>query len=155
MATDLQIFSVPGIPEVTSGANLGALIADAVRGSGRATERGDVFVVAQKIVSKAEGAIVRLEDVVPSALAHEWATAHGLDPRVVEVVFRESRRIVRMDHGVIICETKHGFVCANAGVDASNVPGHDRLVPFSCRRRGWCTCCGRSAGRCARRTRRA
>ena len=130
MATDLHIFSVPGIPEVTPGANLGALIAGAVRRTGRAAEAGDVFVVAQKIVSKAEGALVRLEEVVPSALAHEWATTHGLDPRVVEVVFRESRRIVRMDRGIVIAETRHGFVCANAGVDASNVaPGFVTVLP--------------------------
>jgi coenzyme F420-0:L-glutamate ligase/coenzyme F420-1:gamma-L-glutamate ligase len=130
VASDLHIFALPGIPDVTPGANLGALIADSVRRTGRATETGDVFVVAQKIVSKAEGAIVRLEDVVPSALAREWATAHGLDSRVVEVVFRESRRIVRMDRGIVIAETRHGFVCANAGVDASNVaPGFVTLLP--------------------------
>jgi coenzyme F420-0:L-glutamate ligase/coenzyme F420-1:gamma-L-glutamate ligase len=130
VAIDLQIFSVPAIPEVTPGANLGALIADAVRRTGRTTEAGDVFVVAQKVVSKAEGAIVRLEEVVPSALAHEWAAANRLDPRVVEVVFRESRRIVRMDRGIVIAETHHGFVCANAGVDASNVaPGFVTLLP--------------------------
>ena len=99
MATDLHIFSVSGIPEITPGANLGALIADAVRRSGRSAEAGDVFVVAQKIVSKAEGALVPLAEVIPSPLAHEWAAAHSLDPRVVEVVFRESRRIVRMDRG--------------------------------------------------------
>jgi coenzyme F420-0:L-glutamate ligase/coenzyme F420-1:gamma-L-glutamate ligase len=122
VATDLHIFSVAGIPEVAPGADLGALIADAVRRTGRAVGAGDVFVVAQKVVSKAEGALVRLDEMVPSALAHEWAAAHGLDPHVVEVVFRESRRIVRMDRGIVIAETRHGFVCANAGVDASNVP---------------------------------
>ena len=77
--------------------------------------------MAQKIVSKAEGALVRLDDVSPSPLAHEWGTAHGLDPRVVEVVLSEARRVVRMDRGILITETRHGFVCANAGVDASNV----------------------------------
>jgi coenzyme F420-0:L-glutamate ligase / coenzyme F420-1:gamma-L-glutamate ligase len=130
VATDLHIFSVSGIPEVTVGADLVALIADAVRRTGRAAEAGDVFVVAQKIVSKAEGALVRLAEVLPSPLAHEWATAHGLDPHVVEVVFRESRRIVRMDRGVLIAETRHGFVCANAGVDTSNVaPGFVTVLP--------------------------
>jgi coenzyme F420-0:L-glutamate ligase/coenzyme F420-1:gamma-L-glutamate ligase len=130
VATDLHIFAVAGIPEVTPGADLGALIADAVRRSGRATEAGDVFVVAQKVVSKAEGALVRLAEVIPSPFAHEWATAHGLDPHVVEVVFRESRRIVRMDRGVLITETHHGFVCANAGVDTSNVaPGFVTVLP--------------------------
>ena len=121
MATDLHIFSVPGIPEVAPGADLGALVAGAVRRTGRTAEGGDVFVVAQKVVSKAEGARVRLDDVTPSPLAHTWAAAHGLDPRVVEVVLSESRRIVRMDRGILIAETRHGFVCANAGVDASNV----------------------------------
>ncbi len=130
MATDLHIFSVSGIPEVTTGADLAALIADAVRRTGRAAEAGDVFVVAQKIVSKAEGALVRLAEVLPSPLAHEWATAHGLDPRVVEMVLRESRRIVRMDRGILIAETRHGFVCANAGVDTSNVaPGYVTVLP--------------------------
>jgi coenzyme F420-0:L-glutamate ligase/coenzyme F420-1:gamma-L-glutamate ligase len=130
VATDLHVFSVAGIPEVTPGANLRALIADAVKRTGRAAEAGDVFVVAQKIVSKAEGALVRLAEVIPSPLAHEWATAHGLDPHVVEVVFRESRRIVRMDRGILIAETRHGFVCANAGVDTSNVaPGFVTLLP--------------------------
>jgi coenzyme F420-0:L-glutamate ligase/coenzyme F420-1:gamma-L-glutamate ligase len=130
VATDLHIFSLPGIPEVTPGADLGALIADAVGRTGRAIEAGDVFVVAQKIVSKAEGALVRLAEVIPSSLAHEWATAHGLDPQVVEVVLRESRRIVRMDRGILITETHHGFVCANAGVDASNVaPGFVTVLP--------------------------
>jgi len=130
VATDLHIFSVSGIPEVTTGADLVGLIADAVRRTGRAAEAGDVFVVAQKIVSKAEGALVRLAEVLPSPLAHEWATAHGLDPRVVEMVFRESRRIVRMDRGILIAETRHGFVCANAGVDTSNVaPGFVTVLP--------------------------
>ena len=125
MAEDLHVFAVPGIPEVVSGADLGRLIADAVRSGdsvGRAIRAGDVFVVAQKIVSKAEDAVVRLDGVVPSPLAREWAAASGRDPRVVEVILGESRRIVRMDHGVLIAETHHGFVCANAGVDASNVP---------------------------------
>jgi coenzyme F420-0:L-glutamate ligase/coenzyme F420-1:gamma-L-glutamate ligase len=130
VATDLSIFSLPGIPEVTPGVDLGSLIADAVRRTGRTAEAGDVFVVAQKIVSKAEGALVPLAEVIPSPLAREWAAAHGLDPRVIEVVFRESRRIVRMDRGILIAETHHGFVCANAGVDASNVaPGFVTVLP--------------------------
>jgi coenzyme F420-0:L-glutamate ligase/coenzyme F420-1:gamma-L-glutamate ligase len=130
MAAELHIFAVPGIPDVTPGAELGALLAESVTRAGRAIEAGDVFVVAQKIVSKAEGALVRLDDVVPSPLAEQWAAAHGKDPRVVEVIFRESRRIVRMDRGVLIAETRHGFVCANAGVDASNVaPGFVTVLP--------------------------
>jgi coenzyme F420-0:L-glutamate ligase/coenzyme F420-1:gamma-L-glutamate ligase len=127
---DLHIFAVPGIPEVAPGADLGALIGDAATRSGRAIAPGDVFVVAQKIVSKAEGAFVRLDDVAPSPLAERWAAAHNKDPRVIEVILRESRRIVRMDRGVLIAETSQGFVCANAGVDASNVvPGFVTVLP--------------------------
>jgi coenzyme F420-0:L-glutamate ligase/coenzyme F420-1:gamma-L-glutamate ligase len=122
VVAELHVHAVPDIPEVTAGVDLGLMIADAVTRSGRPLEAGDVLVVAQKVVSKAEGALVRLEDVAPSGLARHWASAHGKDARVIEVIFRESRRIVRMDRGVIVAETHHGFVCANAGVDASNVP---------------------------------
>jgi coenzyme F420-0:L-glutamate ligase/coenzyme F420-1:gamma-L-glutamate ligase len=118
---DLHVFAVSGVPDVAAGDDLPALIVDAVRAGRYTIESGDVFVVAQKIVSKAEGALVRLDDVEPSALARSWADAHGRDARTIEVVLRESRRIVRMDLGVLIAETRHGFVCANAGVDASNV----------------------------------
>ncbi len=121
MATELHILGVPGIPEVTAGAVLADVIATAIRSANLGCEFGDVIVVAQKFVSKAEGAVVRLSDVTPSPLASEWASAHAKDPAAVEVVLRESRRIVRMDRGIIIAETHHGFVCANAGVDASNV----------------------------------
>jgi coenzyme F420-0:L-glutamate ligase/coenzyme F420-1:gamma-L-glutamate ligase len=84
---------------------------------------GDILVVTQKVVSKAEGRLVNLATITPSALAEEFATRWNKDPRHVEVVLRESRRIVRMERGILICETRHGFICANAGVDASNVPG--------------------------------
>ena len=119
---DLHVFAVHGIPEVTSRADVAALIAGAVAREGRRIDAGDVFVIAQKIISKAEGAIVRLDEVVPSPMASAWAAANEKDARVVEVILRESRRIVRMDQGVLITETRHGFVCANAGVDTSNVP---------------------------------
>jgi coenzyme F420-0:L-glutamate ligase/coenzyme F420-1:gamma-L-glutamate ligase len=115
---------------VTAGADLGAVIADAVVRSGRGVEGGDVFVVAQKVVSKAEGAVVSLDTVTPSATALRWASETGKDPRVVEVILREARRIVRMDRGILIVETRHGFVCANAGVDTSNVePGFVTVLP--------------------------
>jgi coenzyme F420-0:L-glutamate ligase/coenzyme F420-1:gamma-L-glutamate ligase len=122
VATELHLFAVPGIPEVTRDADLARLIVEAIARAGLAIEAGDVFVVAQKIVSKAEGAVIRLDTVQPSAAAIEWARTGGRDPAVIEVVLRESRRVVRMDRGVIIAETRHGFICANAGVDASNVP---------------------------------
>jgi len=118
---DLHAFAVGGMPEVSPGDDVGRLIVDAVARSGRPIADGDVVVVAQKIVSKAEGALIALAGVRPSSRAERWAEAFGKDPRVVEVVLRESRRIVRMERGIIIAETRHGFVCANAGVDASNV----------------------------------
>ena len=130
MASELRVFTVPGIPEVDLGVDLGALIGDAVVNAGLRIESGDVFVIAQKIVSKTEGAVVALKDVAPSPLASQWAAAHGRDAATTEVVLRESRRIVRMQRGIIISETQHGFVCANAGVDGSNVePGYVTVLP--------------------------
>ena len=130
MAIDLRIFAVEGIPEVRRGDDVGAMIAVALGTSARSLEDGDVVVIAQKIVSKAEGAVVELACVTPSPLAVSWAAAHGKDARMVEVVLRQSRRIVKMDRGIIISETRHGFVCANAGVDASNVaPGFVTVLP--------------------------
>jgi coenzyme F420-0:L-glutamate ligase/coenzyme F420-1:gamma-L-glutamate ligase len=128
--TELHIAALPGIPDIAPGADLAPLIAAAAARSGRSIEAGDVIVVAQKIVSKAEGALVRLDDVVPSPAAEEWASANERDPKVIEVVLRESKRIVRMERGVLIAETHHGFVCANAGVDASNVAqGYVTVLP--------------------------
>ena len=127
---DLHLFALPGLPEIRPGADLAVLIADAVRRAERNVEPGDVFVVAQKIVSKAEGAIRRLDDAVPSARAVAWAKQAGKDARLVEVILREARRIVRMERGILIAETSHGFVCANAGVDSSNVePGFATVLP--------------------------
>ena len=124
---ELRVFGVTGIPEVHPGDDLAALIVDAAHGQGTPLAEGDVLVVTQKVVSKAEGALVDLGDVEPSARARSFARQWDKDPRHVEVVLRESRRIVRMERGIIIAETMHGFVCANAGVDASNVPGDDRV----------------------------
>ena len=127
----VTITAVEGIPEVRAGDDLAALIHAAAERQGLAFEDGDVIVVTQKAVSKAEGRLVDLNDVAPSPLAVELATNWEKDPRHVEVVLRESKRIVRMDRGVIICETRHGFVCANAGVDASNAPdGRLVLLPL-------------------------
>jgi coenzyme F420-0:L-glutamate ligase / coenzyme F420-1:gamma-L-glutamate ligase len=118
----LSVVPVAGIPEVRPGDDLAGLIARSVEGD---LHHSDVLVVTHKVVSKAEGRLVDLRTVEPSALAKQFATRYGKDPRQIEVVLRESRRIVRMDRGLIISETHHGFVCANAGVDASNVPGED------------------------------
>lgn len=122
IAPSIQIFPVSGIPEIRSGDDLARIIAGAVRNCALGVRDGDVFVVAQKIVSKAEGRIVRLDSIEPSVRATKWATEWQKDPRHVEIVLRETKRIVRMERGLIISETRHGFICANAGVDASNAP---------------------------------
>jgi coenzyme F420-0:L-glutamate ligase/coenzyme F420-1:gamma-L-glutamate ligase len=110
--------ALPGIPEIRAGDDLAALLGTA---RGGPFDPGDVLVVAHKVVSKAEGRVVVLEDVQPSPRALELAAQLGKDdPRHVEVVLRESAEVVRADHGVLISRTHHGFVCANAGVDASN-----------------------------------
>jgi coenzyme F420-0:L-glutamate ligase/coenzyme F420-1:gamma-L-glutamate ligase len=127
MPSPLLFTPIPGLPEVEPGTDLAAMIRDAAAAAGIELA-GRVIVVCQKIVSKAEGRLVALEDVTPSDEAREIATAHERDPRQVEVVLRESRRIVRRGHGVLITETKHGFVCANAGVDLSNAPGPDVAI---------------------------
>jgi len=116
----VSIIGLDGIPEIVEGDSLASFITRAARESNMEIFAGDIFVIAQKIVSKAEGRVVRLDSITPSPLANEWASGYGKDARAVEVVLRESRRIVRMDRGVMICETRHGLVCANAGVDASN-----------------------------------
>jgi coenzyme F420-0:L-glutamate ligase/coenzyme F420-1:gamma-L-glutamate ligase len=116
----IDVLGVEGFPEVRTGDDLSRMISGAVA---RDLRQGDVLVVTHKIVSKAEGRLVDLRTVEPSTLAKGFATRYGKDPRQIEVVLRESRRVVRMDRGIIISETHHGFVCANAGVDASNVPG--------------------------------
>jgi len=123
MLAGLQILPVVGIGEVEPNADLAALIGGALTEQGTPLQDGDILVVTQKIVSKAEGCLVQLDDIEPSTLATEWATRWQKDARVVELVLRQSRRIVRMDRGVIISETHHGLVCANAGVDCSNVGG--------------------------------
>jgi coenzyme F420-0:L-glutamate ligase/coenzyme F420-1:gamma-L-glutamate ligase len=126
----VTIQGIEGLPEIQAGDDLGRMIADACAGQGVTLQDGDVFVVTQKAVSKSEGRFVNLEDVAPSPLATQLATQWDKDARHVEVVLRESKRIVKMDRGVIICETRHGLVCANAGVDASNVPdGQLILLP--------------------------
>jgi coenzyme F420-0:L-glutamate ligase/coenzyme F420-1:gamma-L-glutamate ligase len=117
----ISIAPVEGLPEIEEGDDLGALIAGQAR-----LEDGDVVVVAQKAVSKAEGRVVRIDDVEPSARARELAGDR--DPRELEVVLREAVRIVRARPPLLIAETRHGFVCASAGVDHSNAPGPSTLV---------------------------
>ena len=118
---------IPGIGEIRHGDPLAAIIAGAAHRAGIKFENGDIVVVAQKIVSKSEGAVVRLGTVKPSAKAQALAKKLNRDARMMEVVLKESRRIVRRER-VLIAETHHGFVCANAGVDHSNVPGRDAVT---------------------------
>ncbi len=127
MQPEVHVIGIEGMPEIRSGDDLAALLMDAAREQGVLVEDGDVIVVTQKVVSKAEGRVMSYEGVEPSSLALTITEGHRRDPRHTEVVLRESRRIVRMDRGVIISETHHGFVCANAGIDASNIPGSDTL----------------------------
>ena len=123
--SEVRILSVPGIPIIVPGDDLAGLIQQAAENASLAVKDGDIVVVTQKIVSKAEGCLVSLADVTPSALAEQFARQWDKDPRQVEVVLQGSRRIVKMDRGVIIAETHHGFICANAGVDRSNMEGDD------------------------------
>jgi coenzyme F420-0:L-glutamate ligase / coenzyme F420-1:gamma-L-glutamate ligase len=121
----LEAWPLPGLPEVAPGDDLAALIAAA---AGDGLRAGDVLVVAHKVVSKAEGAVVALDGIVPSDRARALAAEAGKDPRTVQVVLDESVELVRAERGVLISRTRHGFVCANAGVDASNAPAPGTLV---------------------------
>jgi coenzyme F420-0:L-glutamate ligase / coenzyme F420-1:gamma-L-glutamate ligase len=123
----LAATAIPGLPEVRPGDDLGALLAAAATGA-HALREGDVLSVAHKVVSKAEGRVRVLTEVEPGPRARELAAAHAKDPRAVQVVLDETAELVRAERGVLICRTRHGFVCANAGVDVSNAGGEDRLV---------------------------
>jgi coenzyme F420-0:L-glutamate ligase / coenzyme F420-1:gamma-L-glutamate ligase len=126
----IQIVPLTGLPEIVPGDDLAQLLVKAVRRQRLVPKPGDIFVVAQKIVSKAEGRIVRLDSIKPSERAERWAAEYQKDPRVIEMVLREASSIVRMERGILIVRTHHGFVCANAGVDVSNVPaGTASLLP--------------------------
>ena len=122
---EMTLVALPGMPEVGRGADLTELLLAAVQRAGKSLESGDVMVVAQKIVSKAEGRRVELGEVTPSARALELAAIAGKDPRLIELMLRESREVLRARPGVIVVEHKLGFVMANAGIDQSNVPGAD------------------------------
>lgn len=129
----LRFRPLEGIGEVSPGDDLAQILAASAELSGVELSRG-VLVLCQKIISKAEGRLVDLADIVPSEQAQSIAKEHEKDPRHIEVILGETARIVRRAHGVLICETHHGFVCANAGVDLSNSPGKDIavLLPLDC-----------------------
>lgn len=124
----ITLIAVDGIPMVKAGDDLAALIAAGLDSTGIKLEAGDIVVSCQKIVSKAEGRLVSLKDVAPSAFAENLAKRWEKDPRAVELVLRQTSRIVRNDHGVIIVETGPGWVCANAGIDESNSLEEDSAI---------------------------
>jgi coenzyme F420-0:L-glutamate ligase/coenzyme F420-1:gamma-L-glutamate ligase len=130
MPPRFEVIGIEGIAEVRPGDDVGRAIVEAARAQGTPLEAGDVLVIGQKIISKAEGRLVPLSEVVVSPATLALAPAADRDPRLLEVILRESRRIVRMDRGIIVAETHHGWVCANAGVDQSNVdPDTVALLP--------------------------
>lgn len=126
--TPLQIFPLPGIPEVKTGDDLAALLLEALGRAGLEVQEGDILVLAQKIVSKAEGRFVRLASVTPSPEARRIAERDGRDARLVEVVLRESNEVVVASERALIVEHRSGAVCAHAGVDRSNLPGGEEAA---------------------------
>lgn len=121
----VKILGIPGIPVVEKGDDLVAMIFDAATAAQLSFEAGDVLVVTQKIVSKAEGCLISLKEITPTPFAEAYARQWDKDPRSVEVVLQQSRRIAKMDRGMVIAETHHGLICANAGVDQSNIEGEE------------------------------
>ncbi|MCJ7770076.1 coenzyme F420-0:L-glutamate ligase, partial [Candidatus Bathyarchaeota archaeon] len=130
---EISVIGLTDIGEVTKGTDLGQMIYQATLSENVSLQDNDVIVVTQKIVSKAEGRLFRLSEIEPSPLATEVAKRTGKDPAIVELILRESRAIVRMSGKHLITQTKHGLICANAGVDVSNVSGGDSaaLLPVN------------------------
>lgn len=123
--TSMHLFAVAGLPSIRPGDDLAALIVERLEAMGEALQPGDILVIAQKIVSKAEGRLVRLADVQPGPLALEYAVIVGKDPRVVQVVLNDSNEVLRVRRGLLVVEQRSGWVCANAGVDRSNIEPDD------------------------------
>ena len=124
----IKIIPITNLPIIKENDDLAALICDAAERQGTPLEDGDILIVTHVIVSRAEGNVVNLDEIVPSEFAKNLAMQYGRDPALIEVVLRESRSIIRMGGGHIISETRHGFICANAGVDRSNVPGERNVA---------------------------
>lgn len=124
----IKIIPILNLPIIKETDDLGSLICKAADEQGTPLQDGDILVVTHVIVSRAEGNVINLDDVTPSEFAKSLASDYNRDPALIEVVLRESKSIVRMGEGHIIAETKHGFICANAGVDKSNVPGERNVA---------------------------
>jgi coenzyme F420-0:L-glutamate ligase / coenzyme F420-1:gamma-L-glutamate ligase len=128
MSGRLEVVPVHGLPEIATGDPLGELIAGRLASVGVEPAAGDIVAVAQKAVSKAEGRVRELDEVAPGRNARRLSTRLGKDPRLVELILSESRAMVRAERDLLIVETRSGWICANAGIDASNVPGTDRVT---------------------------
>ena len=126
----VKIIPITGLPIIKESDDLADLICEAAERQGTPLQNGDILIVSHVIVSRAEGNVVNLDDITPSEFAKNIALQYNRDPSLIEVVLRESKSIVRMGEGHIIAETKHGFICANAGVDRSNVPGERNVAPL-------------------------
>ncbi len=124
----VEIIAVAGLPVIKEGDDLSKMICEAAEKQGTSIQEGDIIVITHVIVSRAEGNVVNLTSVVPSDFAKALAQQSDRDPRLVEVTLREARSIIRMGDGRIITQTKHGFICANSGVDQSNVPGETNVA---------------------------
>lgn len=123
MLNPIQVIAVEGLPIIKTGDNLAKLICGEAERQGTPIRNGDILVLTHVIVSRAEGSVVNLDEIVPSEFAKTIARQYDKDPALVEVVLRESKSVSRMSDGILITESKHGFICANSGVDKSNVPG--------------------------------
>ncbi|NIS09994.1 MAG: coenzyme F420-0:L-glutamate ligase [Candidatus Dadabacteria bacterium] len=132
MSSKLELIPVNGIPEIKEGDDLSQIIVDGFKSSGIELEEKDILVIAQKVISKSEGKVVDLNDITPTPFAKKLGDELLKDPRMVEVILGETKRIVKMqrktDTGVMVVENKDGIVLANAGIDASNVPGNDKVT---------------------------
>jgi len=127
-AKKISVIGLESFPSIRAGDDLAKMVVETAEREGVSIEDGDIVVVAQKVVSKAEGRVVRLKDVRPSRRAEELATVVQKDPRFVELVLRETKRVVKASSETLIVETKQGIICINAGIDKSNVPGEDSYV---------------------------
>lgn len=126
----MRLYPVKGLPRIKKGDDLAEKILKGLIMSSLSLEDGDIVVITEKIVAKAEGRLIALRNINPSKEAYDLAEKTGKDPRLVELILRESNEIIRVSHNFIIVETHHGFVCANAGIDQSNVPpGYAKLLP--------------------------
>ncbi len=130
-ASHVELIPIPFADEILPGDSIPEKLMESLRGSRNRLQAGDILVVKHKIISKAEGRLVDLATIEASSESAEWATKYDLDPRVIELALRESRSVIRRKNGVLITETRHGFLCANSGIDVSNVDGgrHALLLP--------------------------